>query len=489
MIPDDDLYSRLGVEPGASPEAIHQAYRAAARRFHPDSNPHPGAQEELKKINRAHEILGSQASRELYDMERARRPAWASVRLLCSRKVLPALSEPQVVYALVELTAPEPADGNIAAPPVNLCLVIDRSTSMQGARLDQVKASAQQIITRLRPQDTLSVVTFSDRAEVVIPALSGGGDAVTRAKLSTVQAGGGTEILQGLALGLVELRQRPVPGAIHHLTLLTDGRTYGDEDASLDLARAAAEDGIRISCLGIGEERNDSFLDELAGTTGAQAIYLDSPGAISEYFAEQARAYEGIHAQQLLLRVAPDRDVQLQSAFNLYPEPQPAPDPDRIRLGNLKRGLPLGVLLQFLVPPQRDGDTATLARLWLSGKTLAGDSHRAEDEQVRDLKLPVVSGPPRETPPLEIVNAMGKLTLYRMQEKARAEVERGEYDQAGRRLRAMATHLLASGEAGLSRAALAEAEMIERPRHLSAGGAKRLKYGTRALLSPPRSVL
>src|SRR5205809_877871 len=53
---------------------------------------------------------------------------------------------------------------------LNLTVVIDHSTSMKGVRMERVKVAAFQLIDQLSAQDMLSVVTFSDRAEVLIPA-------------------------------------------------------------------------------------------------------------------------------------------------------------------------------------------------------------------------------------------------------------------------------------------------------------------------------
>jgi molecular chaperone DnaJ len=52
-----DLYSLLGVAPNASADDIKAAYRTAARRFHPDVNPHPNATEEFKLVADAYAIL------------------------------------------------------------------------------------------------------------------------------------------------------------------------------------------------------------------------------------------------------------------------------------------------------------------------------------------------------------------------------------------------------------------------------------------------
>jgi Ca-activated chloride channel homolog len=83
-----------------------------------------------------------------------------------------------------------------------------------------------------------------------------------------------------------------------------------------------------------------------------------------------------------------------------------------------------------------------------------------------------------------IVEAMSKLTLYRMQEKVRAEVNEGQIDKATKHMHYLATHLLSQGDRELAHTVLIEAEHIQQSRRLSNEGEKRIKYGTRALLLP-----
>ncbi|HLB49179.1 MAG TPA: DnaJ domain-containing protein, partial [Anaerolineales bacterium] len=168
MQPVPDLYACLGVERTATTEHIRQAYRQAARRFHPDVNPDPLAQEEFKLIAAAYEVLYDRQRRAEYDSRSTRSNPIFTSSVTSSRAKLLRLPEPQIVYILAEIAARP--DAPVQSPPLNLCLVIDRSTSMQGARLDQVTSAAVQIVDSLDDQDIFSVVTFSDRAEVVLPA-------------------------------------------------------------------------------------------------------------------------------------------------------------------------------------------------------------------------------------------------------------------------------------------------------------------------------
>src|ERR1044071_7492276 len=88
-----------------------------------------------------------------------------------SRAVLAESDEPQLLYVLIE-AAPEGLPAQLPKLPLNLCLVIDRSSSMRGDRLNQVKEAAGKIIDQLGQDDYFSLVVFNDRADVVVPAQS-----------------------------------------------------------------------------------------------------------------------------------------------------------------------------------------------------------------------------------------------------------------------------------------------------------------------------
>jgi hypothetical protein len=90
--------------------------------------------------------------------------------------------------------------------------------------------------------------------------------------------------------------------------------------------------------------------------------------------------------------------------------------------------------------------------------------------------------------PPDIVSAMGKLTIYKMQEKAMADIEMGQIEPAVKRLKNLATRLLDIGEAELARAALLEAGRLSRTGTLSAKGNKQIRYGTRGLTILPKEV-
>jgi Ca-activated chloride channel family protein len=98
------------------------------------------------------------------------------------------------------------------------------------------------------------------------------------------------------------------------------------------------------------------------------------------------------------------------------------------------------------------------------------------------LQRPVTNSPDTDPPPPQIVQALSRLMLYRMQERARKELEKGNVEKATRHLRVLASNLLTQGERSLAQTILLEVDHLQEKNALSAEGSKKMNYGTRALL-------
>ena len=484
MAIEKDYYSILGIPRNASTDQLRRAYREAAHRLHPDKNIAPGETELFLDVSQAYETLIDPEKRAAYDEELAAAeeamvassPFRSSIQH--SRDTILELDEPQVHYILLDI---QPAEHlPTKRPPVNLCLIIDRSTSMQGARLDQVRSSVLAILEGMEVGDSTTIVAFSDRAEVIVTPDQAFDMSVARARLSLLQAGGGTEIGQGLTLGLDEIHRNFTREGVNHIVLLTDGRTYGDEDLCLELAEQAATYGVSINGVGIGSDWSDRLLDDLASRTGGNVIFLNTPRAVTDLLTRIQDNLTQIVANRVVLEGALGQQVDLRSAFRLLPDPMPLGDSLPMILGHLPREAAIRLLLEIVVHPSGPMDEITLAHFNISGDLLG-----AEAETLTlpiQITIDVSSDPDTKPPPEMIVSALNHVALYRMQEKARHEAELGQVSQAARRLENLATHLLAEGERELAKAALNEAVQLTQARRLSMEGEKTLKYGTRALL-------
>jgi len=479
-----DYYATLGILRDATLEEIKRAYFEAAQRLHPDKNTAPGETELFLDIQQAYETLSNPKRRAQYDATllpaQQQEIAIIQHQIYYSRPNLVQLNEPQLIYALFEASPREQGD-KIPAPPLNVSLVLDRSTSMHGEKMDVVKSAAIQLLRSLRPEDIFSVVAFSDRAEVIIPAAFQRDRNKMEARIQMMHPSGATEIFQGLEAGLGEVRRGLDPSRVNHIILLTDGQTYGDEQACLKLAKEAAVQNIGISGMGIGKEWNDIFLDALASCTGGNSAYIAKPQDIQRILIEKFKALASTYADEVVFEYTQQEGIELNYAFRIQPEGGPVTVENPMKLGPILLDVPLNVLFEFIVQPSAlQRDTVTLINGTLK-VSIAGRPQPVPPVRLRFSRDVLADAAP-EPPPTKILSALSRLTLYRLQEKARSEADAGNFDTATRHLKNLAAHLLSQGEQSLARTALLEADSLEREHSYGANGAKEIKYRTRALL-------
>ncbi len=478
-----DYYSLLGIFRDATQEEIKRAYFEAAQRVHPDKNEAPGETEIFLDVQKAYETLSNPQKRIEYDKTLSPEteiPQPIVQRVLFSRESLVRLSENQLIYALLEWK-PRQSENEFNTPPLNVCLVLDRSTSMKGEKIEMVKASALHLIRNLRDEDLLSVVTFSDRAEVLISASAKHDRRKMESRIHTILPNGGTEILQGLKLGLNEVRRRIAKERVNHIILLTDGQTYGDEEGSFELADEAASLGIGISGLGIGEDWNDNFLDTLAAKAGSSSSYIAEPQQIQDFLERKFRQLANTFAENVELTYKESPHTKLTYIFRLQPNEAHPSLENPIKLGIILRDQPLRLLLEFEV--QSGAVLKDEAKLLAGALKYSIPSLTLPTSQLRvSLSRKISENADLKPPPPLLINSLISLNLYRMQEKAQEEVDAGKYDDASRRLQHLATHLLSQGERSMAKTVLLEAEHLQQKQELSEEGRKNMKYGTRALL-------
>lgn len=479
-----DYYSILGLPRNASQEEIKRAYFGAAQKLHPDRNTTAGETELFLGVQQAYEVLSNPKRRQQYD---ATLPPEQQIvlpynhRIYFSRPNLVNMDEPQMLYVILELDASLQAKQS-PAPPLNVCLVLDRSTSMQGEKMDLVKAAALQVLRNLRPQDVMSVVAFSDRAEVIIPASFYQERSRLESKIQMILPGGATEIYQGLEAGAKEVMRSIDNRRINHIILLTDGHTYGDEQQCLALASQLAERNVGISGLGIGREWNDIFLDVLATRTGGSSAYIVEPQDIKRLLLEKFNALAQTYADDLTLTFTETDGVELSYAFRLQPDPSPIPWAENtLRMGPILQDASTRIIFEYIIQPKAvKSDLLTV----LDGMLKVSISSLPMPVPPLRLRLQrrVTDSPETDPPPPQIVKALSRLMLFRMQERARKELDQGNVEKATSHLRVLASNLLTQGERSLAQTILLEVDHLQEKNVLSEEGSKKMKYGTRALM-------
>ncbi|MDX2111280.1 MAG: VWA domain-containing protein [Verrucomicrobiota bacterium] len=207
--------------------------------------------------------------------------------------------------------------------PIHYVAVVDVSGSMNGLPLDMAKVALRELIEQVRPQDYFSLVTFSEKADVVIvpSKVSREGRSGLIATIDNLQATNGTCQQCGLETGYKVARQRPARFTGNsRVMLFTDERPnigVANETGLMAILRTAAKEGIGTSIFGVGEEFNAEMATEVASVRGANLHYLSDVPAIERLFREELATFTTEMAHSFSLTVHPAAGMKLVGVFGI----------------------------------------------------------------------------------------------------------------------------------------------------------------------------
>ncbi len=408
------------------------------------------------------------------------------LRVTPARGVIPSLPTDQLVYALVELRPTENA--TTVTMPLNLSLVLDRSGSMQGKKIEALRAATQEVLDLLGPQDTFSVIAFNNRMKVLVPA-----QAVTPERkialgreIRRIDADGGTNMAPAMEAGIIELRKHmPTSGGgsgqVNRLVLLTDGITEREKRCQRQ-AEAAAGLGIPIVALGIGRDWNDKLMEAIADRTGGTADYVQDPDDIGRYFQRTVQQMQAVALQQAALHVRVVAGVTLRTVFRVYPligRLGGAAAGERevdSALGEIERGAGQTLLLELIVPARPPG-AYRVAQMAARYEVPGGG---ATIQTVSAEVLLRYTADPSQVPPPDprVMNLVEKVTAFKLQTRALEDMDAGNIEGATGKLQSAVTHLLSQGDVDLANTVQQEIENLQKARTMSPEGRKTIRFSS-----------
>lgn len=405
-----------------------------------------------------------------------------AITLTCQwgRAPIPSSTTPQVGYLLVEAAAPVTLAPSL---PLNLCFVLDRSGSMQGAKLDNLKAATRRVIEQLQPTDIAAIVIFDDTVQTLIPATPVGDRSALLAAVDSISEAGGTAMSLGMQAGQVELQKHLSSDRLSRMLLLTDGQTWGDEPLCRDLARSLGQAGVQIVAFGLGTEWNEQLLEDIASASNGYSDYIAAPEQISTFFQQAVHEAQATVATdtRLLLRFV--RDATPRAVYRAKPMInnlgyQPIGESTvAVRLGDLVGGQPAAVLIDLMIPPRAKG-RFRIAQAELHTKPV----HQGSEIVIKqDILLDVADQVGTESYNPAVMNLVERVTAFKLQTQALNEMTAGNVAGATQKLRAAATRLLDLGELELAEKAQQQAVALEQGQQLSPQAQKELRYATRRL--------
>ena len=168
-------------------------------------------------------------------------------------------------------------------------LIIDKSSSMEGRKIELARLAAIGVVENLRPIDTVGVLIFDNSFQWAVPIRRADDRAAIKKLISGITPDGGTQI----APALTEAYQRILPqtAVYKHIVLLTDG--ISEEGDSMALTREALTNHITISTVGLGQDVNRAFLEKVATSAQGKSYFLNDPQGLEQILLRDVEEHTG----------------------------------------------------------------------------------------------------------------------------------------------------------------------------------------------------
>ena len=393
-----------------------------------------------------------------------------------NKNALPYMNQHQLAYAYFEVR-PGTAAANIRLP-LNFSLVLDRSGSMYGEKIDRLRQAVKSLIGQLQPDDYISVVTFNSRTEVIVKATPVQNPGDLQRRIDKLGAHGGTTMAPAIKAGLDEIAKYMGPDKASRLILLPDGQANGEDDCR----RRADEAGnmsVPMIALGLGSDWNDELLMDLGKRSRSlsDARLISRPDQINAIFQDVLTEMKVV-AQNLSFRLLMVQGLEARRIWQVIPLIKDVSF-KAIQGRTVTVDLPelseagAAYLIEMLIPPRQPGSYR-----FAQGEVLYDVPGQGLMQQKESINLMAeITTNPHMAQQVNgrVMNIVEKVTAFKLQTQALSEAEAGNIAGATQKLRAAHTILLDQGEAELAQNALAEAQRLEQGLGFSNEGKKTVK--------------
>lgn len=225
-------------------------------------------------------------------------------------------------HGLLVLTAGDVQAGRRA--PVNVCLCIDRSGSMEGEPLEYVKRACDYVVDMLEPDDILSIVTFEEQVDILMPARKVLNKSLVKEHIHRLSVGNTTNLYDGLIAGCMQIAsvQQVSQGYVNRVLLLTDGEpTVGLKDYTSIVQQVAEQKarGITITALGFGPDYREELMSGIARRSGGNYYYIQRPDLLPEVFRRELESLMHVVAKNVKVKFHISRWVQMRQVYGQQP--------------------------------------------------------------------------------------------------------------------------------------------------------------------------
>lgn len=378
--------------------------------------------------------------------------------------------------------------------PLNLCLILDHSGSMNGRSLETVKKAASLLVDKLSPEDRLSIVVFDHRAKVLVPNQIISDRNQIKQQINRLTADGGTAIDEGLRLGIEELAKGK-KDTISQAFLLTDGENeHGDNNRCLKFAQLAAGYNLTLNTLGFGDNWNQDILEKIADAGLGNLSHIEHPDQAVDKFNRLFSRMQtvGLTNAYLLFSLLPNvRLAELKPIAQVAPDTielpvQPEADGRfAVRLGDLMKDVERVILANIYLGQLPEGKQA------IANVQVRYDDPALNQTGLFSLNMPVHANVERIYQPSSnphVQQSILALAKYRQTQLAEAKLQQGDRSGAATMLQTAAKTALQMGDASAATVLQTSATRLQAGEELSESDRKKTRIVSKTVLqdAPPK---
>jgi Ca-activated chloride channel family protein len=265
----------------------------------------------------------------------------------------PAVSRDRerTLEVLVRITPPV-LETRLERPTLNLGLVLDRSGSMTGDKIEYARRAARFALEQLLPTDRVSITIFDDVVETIVPSTLATDRMQLLRALERVQARNSTALHAGWLEGATQVAQHLAANQLNRVILLSDGIANVGEtnpDRIANDVHGLARRGVSSTAMGVGRDFNEDLLEAMARAGDGNYHFIEHPNQLPAIFATELRGLTNLFGKTVSLGLECFAGTRVVDVMNDLETTSTG----RYKLPNLSAGSPLEVLVRLRVPAGR----------------------------------------------------------------------------------------------------------------------------------------
>ena len=325
--------------------------------------------------------------------------------------------------------------------PLNLGLVIDRSGSMQGKKIEYARKAACYAVEQLSSTDRISITIYDDNVDVIVPSTLATNKQYILQKIKQIKPGDMTALHDGWLEGSTQVSQYLQPEQLNRVILLSDGLANVGEtnpDVIGSNVHGLSKHGVSTTTMGVGDDFNEDLMEAISRSGDGNYYYIQKSEQLEGIFANELQGIMATIGLKVSLGIKTMAHVTLVDVFNDLEKTEFC----NYKLLNLIAGNSIDIVLRLKISPLSES-------LPLADFRLAYDNPETKSRKVShySLQLPVVNSSQLSKFPFnnEVREKVTQLMASRAREEAVRNLDSGDIDGTSANLQRFKEEILTSG--------------------------------------------